>query len=163
MIPSPTFCVCLCVFVVVSQKLGFLSVYFQGKSSQTRNFPNGVPQGSVLSPTLFNLYMHDMPTPQPHTCTNIASYADDITITTTHPDADRACTLQQEYLDFLKAWVDENRLKIAPAKSTTTLLTSDRHQHNFIPNVTLNNIQIPHTSTTKGKGKDSTPHSILKK
>ena len=52
-------------------------------------------------------------------------------------------------MDFLKAWVDENRLKIAPAKSTTTLLTSDKHQHNFIPNVTLNNIQIPHTPTTK--------------
>ena len=84
-----------------------------------------------------------------HTITNIASYADDITITTTHPDADRACTLQQEYLDFLKAWVDENRLKIAPAKSTTTLLTSHRHQHDFIPNVTLNNIQIPHPPTTK--------------
>ncbi|MEL7520422.1 MAG: reverse transcriptase family protein, partial [Cyanobacteria bacterium J06553_1] len=124
-------------------------VHFHGKSSQTRNFPNGVPQGSVLSPTLFNLYMHDMPTPPPHTNTNIASYADDITITTTHRNIDEACRRQQEYLDFFKAWVEENRLKIAPAKSTTTLLTSDRNQHDYIPNVTLNNIQIPHKPATK--------------
>ena len=58
-------------------------VSFQNKLSKTRNFPNGVSQGSVLSPTLFNLYMHDMPTPAPHTNTKIASYADDVTIATT--------------------------------------------------------------------------------
>ena len=124
-------------------------VNFNGKQSQTRNFPNGVPQGSVLSPTLFNLYMHDMPTPQPHTNTNIASYADDITITTTHHIADTASTLQQEYLNFLTTWVQENRLKIAPTKSTTTLLTSDKRQHNYTPTITLNNIPVPHSPTTK--------------
>ena len=34
---------------------------FNGKLSQTINFPNGVPQFSGLSPTLFNMYMHDTP------------------------------------------------------------------------------------------------------
>ena len=70
-------------------------------------------------------------------------------ITTTYREADAACALQQEYLNFLNAWVDEYSLKITPAKSTATLLTSDKHQHNYTPNVTLNNTQIPHTPSTK--------------
>ena len=122
-------------------------VTLQGKVSRTRNFPNGVPQGSVLSPTLFNLYMHDIPTPQPPT--NIASYADDITITSTHHIANTTCTLQQDYLDTLQTWVSENRLTIAPTKSTTTLITSSKHEYRYTPNITLNTVPVPHTPSTK--------------
>ncbi|KAF2352494.1 Reverse transcriptase domain [Trinorchestia longiramus] len=42
-------------------------VHYSGKSSKTLNIPNGVLQGSVLSPTLFNLYMHDIPASRKHT------------------------------------------------------------------------------------------------
>ena len=69
-------------------------VSYGGRSSNIRNFSNGVPQGSVLSPSLFSLYMHDIPAP--HTPNiHIASYADDITITCTHPDANIAAPLLQ--------------------------------------------------------------------
>ncbi|MCP4274705.1 MAG: reverse transcriptase family protein, partial [Gammaproteobacteria bacterium] len=64
-------------------------VTYAGQSSNTRNFTNGVPQGSFLSPTLFNLYMHNLPTP-PTPQINIASYADDITLTCTHQNANTA-------------------------------------------------------------------------
>ena len=59
-------------------------VSFNGKYSHTRNFPNGVSQGSVLSPALCNIYMHDTP-PTPANI-NIMSYEDDFTITSTHND-----------------------------------------------------------------------------
>ena len=38
---------------------------------------SGVPQGACLSPTLYNLYTHDIPEPSPHT--DYLAYADDIT------------------------------------------------------------------------------------
>ncbi|ROT64687.1 RNA-directed DNA polymerase from mobile element jockey [Penaeus vannamei] len=44
---------------------------------------SGVPQGSVLSPTLYILYTANLPQPTPHS--NYFSYADDVTQIISHP------------------------------------------------------------------------------
>ena len=41
------------------------------------NLETGVPQGACLSPTLFNIYVRDIPHPLPNT--DYIQYADDIT------------------------------------------------------------------------------------
>ena len=48
-----------------------------GKSSQEYPVNAGVPQGSILGPTLFILYMNDLPD---DVNSNIAIYADDPTL-----------------------------------------------------------------------------------
>ena len=57
---------------------------------------NRVPQGSVLSPTLFNIYMHNTP-PTPANI-NIRPYVDDFTIISTHNDISAATAQLQSYL-----------------------------------------------------------------
>ena len=54
-----------------------LQVVLDGKSSQEYPVNAGVPQGSILGPTLFLLYINDLPD---HVICNITIYAHDATL-----------------------------------------------------------------------------------
>ena len=69
----------------------FIANYIKGRKAYTtyinhtskqRQFKTGVPQGGVLSSTLFNIYTSDLPPPSAPV--QVMAYADDITITSTH-------------------------------------------------------------------------------
>ena len=47
-----------------------------GQHSRLRHLKNGVPQGSVLAPMLFNIYFHDLP----DTLSKKYGYTDDLAI-----------------------------------------------------------------------------------
>ena len=67
-----------------------LPVVLDGKSSQEYPVNAGVPQGSILGPTLFLLYINDLPD---DVICNIAIYPDD---TTLYSKCDRASDLWQQ-------------------------------------------------------------------
>ena len=67
-----------------------LRVVLDGKSSQEYPVNAGVPQRSILGPTLFLLYINDLPD---HVICNIAIYADD---TTLYSKCDQASDLWQQ-------------------------------------------------------------------
>ena len=74
-------------------------VEFRGQTSKVRKVRQGVPQGGVLSPALFNSYMSSIPTP-PNNIT-LVSYADDITIPSSSIKPEQACTSINSYLSEL--------------------------------------------------------------
>ena len=85
--------------------LKFVANYIKGRKAYTsfRNHKSiqhqvktGVPQGGVLSPTLFNIHTADIPTPT--TPLQVMLYADGITITSTHTSMSAARKYIQPYL-----------------------------------------------------------------
>ena len=114
---------------------------FNNYSSKTHIFKTGVPQGGVLSPSLFNLYIADIPTPtNPHI--NLTGYADDITITATHTNYRTAETYLQPYLDSITHWATRNNLILNANKTQTTLFTPDPAEYSKSLSLSINNNRV---------------------
>ena len=78
-----------------------LRVVVDGKSSQEYPANAGVPQGSILGPTLFLLYINDLPD---DVICNIAIYAND---TTLYSKYDQAFDLWQQKNDLLTSMLEK--------------------------------------------------------
>ncbi|GJQ76689.1 hypothetical protein Trydic_g15542 [Trypoxylus dichotomus] len=95
-------------------------IKLEGQRSAARTATSGVPQGSALSPLLFNIYISDIPTTA-HV--NMAMYADDVCIYTRSLDARVVDRRLQEALDALQTWYARWRIAIHPGKSTAILFS----------------------------------------
>ena len=78
---------------------------------------SGVPQGSVLGPLLFTLFVSDIPS----TVNNFCSlFADDTKIHSVLYDAHNSCTTSlQEDLDRLQNWKVDMQMRFHPGKCRT--------------------------------------------
>ena len=114
---------------------------YQGKTSKQQQIKMGVPQGGVLSPTLFNIYMSDIP--EPPTNINLDTYADDITTTTSNRNIETAQTMIQPYLEEIHQWMKRNNLQLNADKSTSTLFSPDPAEYNIQLHLHIGNNIIP--------------------
>ena len=114
---------------------------FRGIKSITRIVRTGVPEGSKLSPSLFNYYIADMPMPTPPV--KMVCYADDITVWASGPKIPQLESMINSYLRDVGIYLKENSLLISAPKSTVTLFTPDTHQFQTHPDITLEDTQLP--------------------
>ena len=130
--------------------LKFVANYIKGRKAYTsfrnhksiqRQVKTGVPQGGVLSPTLFNIHTADIPTPTAPV--QVMMYADDITITSTHTSMSAARKYIQPYLHKVYDWTQHNNLIINPDKTTCTLFTPDPAEYNSNLGLNINNKALP--------------------
>ena len=116
-------------------------VEFRNKKSNRRRIKMGVPQGGVLSPILFNLYVSSLPTPPPEV--TIISYADDCSIVCSAQTVDEATDKINEYLATLKEFFDSRKLQLNAQKSTATLFTSWTREVRGLLGIQIDNAAIP--------------------
>ena len=120
---------------------------YNNKTSTQRQFKTGVPQGGVLSPTLFNIYTSDIPSPPPNI--NITVYADDITMTSTDTNKQIAQAKLQPYLQEIASWTQQNQLHLNPDKTTSTLFTPDPAEYSTQLTLNMDNVVIPTVKNPK--------------
>ena len=99
-------------------------VFLDGKSSQEYPVNAGVPQGSILGPTLFLLYINDL---LDDAICNIAIYADDTTLYSKYDQASDLCQqleLASELESDLRDTVDWSRKWLVDFNARKTQLVS---------------------------------------
>ena len=117
---------------------------------------SGVPQGSVLGPMLFTMYIKPLSAIIDSHSIIHHSFADDLQLQMSAP-LDRISELlhsMQSCISDVKAWAAANMLKLNDSKTELMLVTSkrSRHLHNLPTSITIGNAQIPFKQSVKNLG-----------
>ena len=98
--------------------------YLIGNSrSDVAPMKRGLPQGSILSPTLFNVMISDIPHPER---IKVYEYADDIAISVTCKDLQEATNLIQGAISQIEDWTNTWNLKLNPTKTKAMCFTKQQ-------------------------------------
>ena len=102
----------------------------------------GVPQGSILGPVLFSLYMNDLPLNIPEA--NVDAYADDTTLWKSNGDCIKIQNDLQSSLDCAYVWFKQNHMKPNITKAKHLLIgTHQKLRHANISSLELNLNGVP--------------------
>ena len=107
----------------LSQRKQFVRI--DGESSEMALVPYGVPQGSVLGPVLFSMFIDDLPDAVQSAETLL--YADDTTLYCIAETVDAAISRLNRALAELRVWCNSNHLIPHPGKCRAMLM----HRGNF--------------------------------
>ena len=113
---------------------------------------SGVPQGSVLGPMLFTMYIKPLSAIIDSHSIIHHSFADDLQLQMSAP-ADRISEQlhsMQSCIYDVKTWATANMLKLNDNKTELMLVTSKRtkHLHSLPTSITIGNAQIPFKSSS---------------
>ena len=119
-------------------------VHLQGHLSRKLKIEQGVPQGGVLSPTLFLIYINDMARGLNKNVSK-ALYADDLALWSKADSSATAGVRVQQALHTLENWTKDWLLSVNERKTTFTVFTLSTKQK--IPKLLWNNHPLVHDET----------------
>ena len=124
----------------------FFQIKFENILTELKPIQSGVPQGSVLGPVLYLMYISDIPT-GPNVV--LATFADDTALLSHHENLQVASNNLQDALNDLQDWLKKWRIKVNENKSKHIVFTLRKEN---CPPVTLNNIRLTEVEHVKYLG-----------
>ena len=89
--------------------------YLNGKQSGLRSISCGIPQGSILGPLFFLVYINDLPNCLKHTTPQM--FADDTSLTAYGKSTEEIELGLNEDLEKIRLWQQANTLSLNVAKT----------------------------------------------
>ena len=105
----------------------FQRVVVDGVASQGTSVSSGVPQGSILGPMLFTIFINDLPNSITHK-SKMALYADDSKVYT-NISSIQCCESLQQSLDSLNCWSNINNMPFNASKCEVLTVTRKLNPH----------------------------------
>lgn len=118
-------------------------------NSTLKQIKYGVPQGSILGPTLFLIYVNDLP--QSLLCPS-KLFADDTCLLLSNPNISLLQEQGNSELNKLKLWCDANELTVNPSKSASLVIYPKLRSAKSEIQFTFNKENIPNCQSTKYLG-----------
>ena len=126
-------------------------VVLNGQTSSWRPVLAGVPQGSILDPLLFLIYINDLPD---ELKSNAKLFADDTSLFSIVKDEDESANALNYDLSQISKWAFNWKMLFNPdpSKPAQEVLPSRKKKTQSHPEISLKNIPVEHSSYQKHLG-----------
>jgi len=118
--------------------------------SNSKTINIGVPQGSILGPLLFLLYINDFPCDDSKF--NIILYADDTTLVFKHKNIADLIRNANAQLKLIYSWLLSNRLTLNYGKTYPMIISNRISSNDIVPKIVINRIRFNFSETVKYLG-----------
>ena len=107
----------------------YFAVRINNKITEKLLITAGVPQGAVISPTLFSLYINDIPILYSRNKEYSLLFADDLCSSHIYKNKKSSIKRIQDYINKVEMWLKTWRLTMAPHKCNYIIFSNDKAQN----------------------------------
>ena len=126
-------------------------VEIEGTKSKPFKLEEGVPQGGVISPKLFTLFINDITQQLPETV-HTSLFADDLALWVQNEDKDKCKEIMQTALNTIVNWTTKWAMTINETKCEYLLLSTWNKEWKWETQLTINNKRIKRNDHPKFLG-----------